>query len=183
MNSFFRPNSTDIRTLSLLYIVSGLILIFLNNEILYTVARFFGILLIVVAVFFFYRYFALRVTSDPTPLFIGIPLILLGSWLVFFPESWIAWLPILTGIAIILNGFMQIQNALRLKDLEFPNWKKAMIFSIVCIGIGILLFTKPLQSLAFILKILGILLIIQGISIWYNDRTLRKLQKQFEENF
>ncbi|WP_297238036.1 DUF308 domain-containing protein [uncultured Faecalicoccus sp.] len=181
MNHLINPRRKEVRMMALFYILFGLILIFLNKDLLSIAIRILGVALVAAGITFLYTYFGKRISVDTTPLFAGLPCLLVGIFLILSPESLIAMLPILTGIVIMVNSIIQLQKSFLLKDYGFSNWKISAIVSAICLGIGILLLLKPLQSVAFLMQVIGLSLIVEGVLLFGYDYTLHKYKKQFEE--
>lgn len=180
MNHLINPTQNEVRITALLYLICGILLIILNNSLLMIVTRIFGIILLAIGGTLLYMYFIKRISIDASPLFAGLPCVLIGLLMLISPESVIAILPVLAGILVIINSVIQLQKAFLLKDYGFANWSVSAIIAGVALLFGVFLLFQPLQSLAFILQIIGCTLVVEGILLLGFDRTVRKYKKQFE---
>ena len=97
------------------------------------------------------------------------------------PESIISILPILAGILLIINSIIQLQKAFLLRDYGFDNWKITAGIAVFALIVGVILWLRPLQSVAFILQIIGCALIFEGAMLFGFDHTVRKYKKRFEK--
>lgn len=174
MNYFFNPNPKQVWLVSLLYILIGLLLCFFNISVFTLATQILGIAFISIGGFMLYMYFYKRYTIETYSLFIGLPVLLIGILMVLSPESIFAILPILAGILIIINSVIQMQKALVLKDFGYPNWLFAFLFAVFTLVAGIFILSKPVQTLSFILQLIGICFIVEGILIFLSNHTLRK---------
>lgn len=181
MHHLIHPTHKEVRIAALLYILAGILLFLLNNELLMIVIRILGVILMVVGGTLLYTYFGKRLSVDATPLFSGLPCILIGLLMAFSPESILSILPILTGIVIIINSIMQLQKTFLLRDYGFEGWNITAGIAVLALIVGVVLWLRPLQSVAFILQILGCALIFEGGMLFGFDHTIRKYKKRFEK--
>lgn len=181
MNHLMNPNTKEIRIMALLYIVAGILLFILNNNFLVIAVRIFGVILIAIGGTLLYTYFGKRLSVDASPLFVGLPSVLIGILMIASPESIIAILPILVGVLLIINSIMQLQKAFLLRDYGFTNWHITAGIAVFALILGVVLWLRPLQSVAFILQIIGCALIFEGFMLFGFDHTIKKYKKQFEK--
>lgn len=181
MNRLMNPNSKEVRIMALVYIIAGILLFILNNDFLMIAVRIFGVILIAIGGTLLYTYFGKRLSIDTSPLFAGLPSVLIGILMIASPESIIAILPILAGILLIINSIIQLQKAFLLRDYGFDNWKITAGIAVFALIVGVILWLRPLQSVAFILQIIGCALIFEGAMLFGFDHTVRKYKKRFEK--
>ena len=101
--------------------------------------RVFGIIALLFSGYLLYTYFVQRISTSLSPLFIGVPGLLISILMVFSPESILAMLPILVGIILIINSIVHMQKSLILKDFGYPRWNISLIFSILVLITGVIL--------------------------------------------
>ena len=177
MKNMLKEYNKEVRTFALAYLVFGLILCFLNKNILTIATRIIGGLAIVYGGIQLYFYFVKRTSSSAIPLFIGLPTTAFGCLMLFSPESIISIIPIVVGILLIINSIIQMQKSLILKDNGYENWIYNFVVSVILLLIGIILFLKPIQSIAFLLQIIGVCLIVEAISMLISHREVNKYLK------
>ena len=170
------PSYKEVLSITLFYIIFGLLLCFFNIHILTIATRIFGILLLLFGGFRLYQYFGKRETDHASLLLAGIISLFMGSWMALSPSGVISILPVLTGFIIIFTSLIQFQKSLVLKDLGLRYWYISLFFSILGIIAGCIVFFKPIQTLSFILQLLGIFFIVEGILIFINERYIQKLK-------
>lgn len=97
-------------------------------------------------------------------------------WLILLisPQSLIAILPVLCGVILILNSAMQMQKSFTLRSHGYDNWIYAFIISLVILIGGIILLLRPIQTMKFILQLVGICLIVEGVIILVNQHEINK---------
>ena len=172
MNYFLKPSDKEINMLAMSYIVFGLLICLFNVTILTMTIRVFGIIALLFSGYLLYTYFVQRISISP--LFIGVPGLLISILMVFSPESILAMLPILVGIILIINSIVHMQKSLILKDFGYPRWNISLIFSILVLITGVILLSQPIQSLSIIMQILGIALIVEAIFMLINQHILKR---------
>lgn len=174
MNYFLKPSDKDINILAITYVVFGLIICLFNVSILTMAIRVFGTITLLISGYLLYTYFVQRISTSISPLFIGLPGLLISILMIFSPESVLAMLPILVGFLLIINSIIHMQKSLVLKDYGYPRWNVNLIFSILVLITGVVLLFQPIQSLSIIMQILGIALITEAIFMLINQHILKK---------
>ena len=174
MDYFLRPSNKEVRSVALVYILFGLLICLFNVSILTIAVRIIGALGILISGYMLYTYFVQRTSISTAPLFIGAPAMLFSILMVFSPESILAMLPILVGIMLIINSVIHMQKSLILKDYGYPKWTFSFVFSILILITGFVLLFQPIQSLSFIMQILGISLIVEAVFMLINQHILNK---------
>lgn len=177
MKKLLNPSSKEVKGLAIAYILIGLLICFFNVSILSICVRVIGVAILIFALYLLYVYFIQRHTTNPLPLFVGIPCALIAILLLASPESIIAMLPIITGVILIANSIVHLQKSLVLKDYGYTNWMACMIGSIIILAVGVILLCKPIQSVSFIMQIIGISLIVEAIFILISQHTLDKYEQ------
>lgn len=178
MKKITSTSQQDTIIMASLFIVTGILLCFFNVKILTTAFRIIGIVCALIGLYFLYYYFKRRISTSPTPFFVGIPSVVIGIFMITSPDSFIAILPMLIGILCIVNSILSMQKAFILKDAKVSSWKIVLIFDLVLLLVGVILLLKPIQALSYILKIAGGLLIVQAILLLLTDFMLHKSDKQ-----
>lgn len=174
MNKFLNPSDKEIKSVAIFYILFGILVCLFNVSILSSAIRIIGALALLICAYSLYNFFVQRSSMSTSPLFIGVLSGLAGLLMVFSPESILSMLPILVGLILVINSIVHLQKALVLKDFEYPNWKINFGISAAVLILGFILLFKPIQSLSFILQIIGISLIFEAIFMLVSQHILRK---------
>lgn len=114
----------------------------------------------------------------------GILLVVLGVFIIIKPEFIKALFAIIIGILLLIHGFMDFREAKSLRELQMKNWWIAVLFSIVTIGLGILLICRPIAEFEKMVILVGACLTVDGVSdfvvyiFWkHYERLFRKNEK------
>lgn len=174
MKNILKEYNKEVKLFAFAYFIFGLILCFFNKSLLTMGTRIIGGIMIIFGAIQLYFYFVKRTSSSAIPLFIGLPATAFGCLMLFSPESIISIIPIVVGILLIINSIIQMQKSLILKDYGYENWIYNFGISIVLILVGTLLFLKPIQSVAFLLQIIGVCLIAESISMLISHHEIKK---------
>ena len=112
---------------------------------------------------------------------IAIPFLLIGIVLARNPGFVISMSSILIGIVVLFNGIVHIQTSLFQKDLGYTNWGLSLVYSILITIVGGILIVNPIDTVSTVLKIGGILLIIQACSVLVSQHRIHKLSKEYDK--
>ena len=75
------------------------------------------------------------------------------------------------GLIIIIDSFIKFEKAIELQRSQYSLWWLALIFSLLTIGLGVLVLINPFEATFGIATLVGICLIVIGISdIWTISR-------------
>ena len=146
-------------------LISGLLLILLENLSVLITGYVLAALLICVGVWLIIEYFR----SEPlvriveAKLAIGLILLVAGAMLAFSPESLKDLLPYAWGLALLFGGFLKIQYAFDRKALGADKWWILLILAAFSIVIGVISLLNP----AFLGEkrelVIGILLTVEAV--------------------
>ncbi len=97
----------------------------------------------------------------------GVVAILGGLYLVIRPESLINFFPTLAGALIVVSGIYYILKAMDSKRAGFDKWQVSLLLSVVTIALGILILAHPFGTMELLVRILGGVLVYNGLSsLW-----------------
>ena len=146
-------------------LISGLLLILLENLSVLITGYVLAALLICVGVWLIIEYFRsgplVRIVE--AKLAIGLILLVAGAMLAFSPESLKDLLPYAWGLALLFGGFLKIQYAFDRKALGADKWWILLILAAFSIVIGVISLLNP----AFLGEkrelVIGILLTVEAV--------------------
>ena len=151
--------------LSICLIVLSLFLIFKPDTSLNVIFICLGCFLLILGIIHTISYFTspkeYKVVSFE--LIEGILCIILGFVLIFNPTIIKAFLPIIIGSWMIINGVIKLQFAFNLKSADNTSWKIVLILSFVTLALGIIMVINPFATLSLLTMICGITLLISEL--------------------
>ncbi|NMD37409.1 MAG: hypothetical protein GYA87_01855, partial [Christensenellaceae bacterium] len=110
-------------------------------------------------------------------LVIGLIFFVIGIYIFLVPQFPVSIAPFFFGVYVLINGFMELQFALDLKNLGFEKWFLALILSIIVILLGVFIMMNPFATEVILLSFIGISMIISGISLLVSKFLLNKNKK------
>lgn len=166
--SFLNPSRKDTLILAVIYLAFGLVLCMFQGSILTTIVRVLGIGLILFGIYELYVYFGLHRSTDMSPLVMGVPALVIGLLLAFWPHLLINFFPIIAGALLIFNSITQIQQSLVLKSANVPGWMIAFVLALLMLACGIFLVLRPSGVINTLTMITGIALIVEAIILVFD---------------
>ncbi len=104
-------------------------------------------------------------------LLVGIVLVVLGGWIILYPEVLIRLIPVVIGVIIVLHGGHNLLQAVELCKEKYDKWWVALLLGVMTVGFGVLLICNPFEAVSTMVMLIGIFLIFDGISdIWIISR-------------
>ncbi|MBQ9608148.1 MAG: DUF308 domain-containing protein [Lachnospiraceae bacterium] len=90
--------------------------------------------------------------------------------------------PILTGVGIAIYGAFGIAQALTFKKYYATGWQASLVFSAITIGVGMLIAANPFGTMNTIVRLIGIVLVYNGIVGIYMQLNRRKKNLVYNKN-
>lgn len=149
--------------LSIFCIVIGAALIVDPGFFTNTVGRVIGGLFAAYGAVDLIRYFASE-DRYATGLVKGILMCSAGVFILIQPDFIPKVLAVICGIYMTISGAVNLQDSLNLKKVGVPNWKSSFVPAAVTTAVGVVLIVDPMFSVDVALTILGVALLISGIS-------------------
>lgn len=152
--------------ISLLLCIIGLILIIWPGMSADIVGIVVGVTLIIFGVsrlISYYSKYAFRFMLR-WDLFLGVALVLVGIVLLTGPRGLMKLLSIAIGISVLVDGLSKVQTAFAAKNARLGHWSIIMLFAVLSIIVGIVLIANNGKGARVIMTVLGISLLIDGIS-------------------
>ena len=131
----------------------------------------FGAVLIIDGVIHFFSYFNIE---DEYRFFSyelaqAIICMIFGLLIICYFESVKIYLPIVSGIWIVLDGILKLQIALNIRDVRNVNWGIMLSMSMIAIAIGFAIILHPIVTSTFIFRICGAVIVITQLMNIYDD--------------
>lgn len=161
MKKFFRSSLVSSITLFIL----GILIIFKSEVTLITISYLIGSVLVALGALAIVQYIKNIEVSGQNDLDIlyGIVTIIMGLLVINNPKLIASILPIIIGVAIIINSATKLQYAFELKKENNQQWKTTMVISIISVICGVTLLFNPFKGAVVITQTIGIFMIIYSI--------------------
>lgn len=169
----FERFSKNNALLSILMVLLGLVLFIWPGKSLELAAKILGIALLVggaVSVLSWYRE-RNRPGVSYTTLALGILLLLMGLIVLIAPKGIITLLPKLIGVAILVNGIINLAQALELRNLGMSSWKSSMAMAVLTLALGVFLVFFAFSAMKAAVMVIGGVFVYNGVSnLWIESR-------------
>lgn len=90
--------------------------------------------------------------------------------------------PVLTGVGIAIYGAFGIAQALTFRKFYTTGWQASLLFSVVTIGVGMLIAANPFSTMNTIVRLVGIVLVYNGVVGIYMQLNRRKKNLVYNKN-
>ena len=94
----------------------------------------------------------------------GLVGMVLGAAVLYKVEVIISLIPFILGILVLFSGCSKLQDAIDLKRLGYGSWIGMLVVAVINIILGIVLICNPFQAAIVLFRVLGVGLIISGVS-------------------
>lgn len=107
----------------------------------------------------------------------GVVLSAVGIWLMVRPTLVAVIIPRIIGVLICFHGLGNLGDTLQLRRGHSPCWKTAALLGAVTLVLGIILVLSPFQAFTTAVRIIGVVLLYDGISnIWITLQVSRVIK-------
>ncbi len=171
MKNFLRKYRLSLDPLTISNIVFGLFLIInpeFSTKFIFIIL---GVISLIWGIVSLYRHFRVKKFGYKSKfdMIQAIAGIVLCFIFIFCYKMLAAILPIIIGIIIILQSISKIKMALYQKRSGADKWLLAMSLNIIGLLLGIFLFFNPFKALLNVVRLIGIILFINGITRLFTD--------------
>lgn len=150
---------------ALLMVVAGLVLLFMPELTLKTIANVVGIIIMMIGAVFLISYFVRRsLDSGNYDLVKGLIIVGAGIFICVKSELVVSVLPVLLGIGVVVSGILKLQHALDLRKMGYDTWMRIGITAAISIFIGLLVIMNPFSTVAWLMRFIGIGFIFSGVT-------------------
>ena len=162
--------------ISILMIVIGLVLVLWPGHVMTTAMTIVGIALLiggVIAIFSWYRG-RMRDVGFLT-LAEGILLAVAGVIVLVAKRQLISLAPLVVGIVVLLNGIINLAQALDQRREGYARWTVSMALAVGTIVLGLLVALNPFKAMELVVVAIGAVIIYNGASNLWIESRYRKL--------
>ena len=149
-----------------LYILLGIVALVVPETMQKTLGYVIGIVLIVAGLISIICYL-LRDAKENyyhNEFVFGLVGMVLGAAVLYKVEVIISLIPFILGILVLFSGCSKLQDAIDLKRLGYGSWIGMLVVAVTNIILGIVLICNPFQAAIVLFRVLGVGLIISGVS-------------------
>ncbi|MDO4284742.1 MAG: DUF308 domain-containing protein [Eubacteriales bacterium] len=154
---------------TLIGIILGVVLLVWPESSLIVLCQAVGLALafggIVAVVLYFVNHDGLMFST--VQLVFGVILAAIGIWIFARPARLVELVPTIIGLIVMINGIVDLSQTVTLGRQKYDKWWVSLIFAILTLVLGIVLIVKPFGIAAFITRVIGVVLIFNGLSdLW-----------------
>lgn len=164
--------------LSLLMVIIGLVLAIWPGHVMTTALKILGIALLIgggITLFSWYR--TRQLGSDPLRLAEGVLLTLAGLFVLINPNFLISIIPFAVGAFVLLNGIVNLLQALDQRRRFYNRWSVSLTMAILTIVLGLLVMFNPFSTMQVLVMAIGIVMIYNGASNLFIERGYRDMYR------
>jgi uncharacterized membrane protein HdeD (DUF308 family) len=151
---------------AIMYVIIGLLLMLFPDSIAKSICYAIAVVIIVIGIIKIIS-FLMKDAQEGfarTGLVSGILFIIAGIFVIIRAKVIISIIPFVLGILILFSGISKLQNALQLRNYTRDNNDAMLVAAAVNIILGIILAFNPFRAAKFMLVILGICMVLTGLS-------------------
>lgn len=102
---------------------------------------------------------------------LGVILCAVGGWLLLRPTLIAVIIPRIIGVLVCFHGCKDFGDALTLRKNKSPRATAALLLGIITILLGAVLVVKPFSAFTTVVRIIGLVLIYDGVSdLWITSQ-------------
>lgn len=109
----------------------------------------------------------------------SVVLIVIGVFMLLKPGFVLSLFPMIVGGIIIIHGIIDLKRSIELASLKYKLWWIALIIAVATIGLGVLLVFNPFSAVTLAFRIIGVILIVDGVSdFWIGFQVKRAMPNE-----
>ena len=162
---FMEKAKKDTLYLSVVFIVTGFILIIFPNLTLNVFCMVLGALIIASGINSIIKNVRDKENQNSFSLILGVFLVIIGINFISVASLFVNIIASIFGILIIINGIRQIKDALEKKKYYDKNWLWMLVLAIITVAFGLAItIINPYTLSGILIKVMGICLIYCGVT-------------------
>ncbi|MEE1228452.1 MAG: DUF308 domain-containing protein [Lachnospiraceae bacterium] len=156
--------------IAIISIITGLILLFYPGSSLIILCRILGVSLAASGLIGLIQAIQLMQAIHINIPFAGSLIVLIvGLIILFDPTLVISIIPIIVGLCIMLSGLINLFNLINHRALYQGGFGISLFLAILTVALGFLILWNPFESASFLVMMIGIILLYNGIvSIYFH---------------
>lgn len=160
----------------ILSIIVGVLLLIYPESSLATIGKVIGCIIILAGLFIIISQ-VYENGFNAMGMVVGGVLAVIGVWIFLAPGSIVSIIPIAIGVLLVVHGLQDLGLAFEAIKTKAPRPWLTFIIAIVTIALGALCVARAFNMVAFALRLIGIMLIYDGITDVFTVHKVRKATK------
>ena len=180
VNLRFGKFSKNNVALSILMVLLGILLFIWPGKTLQLAARILGIALLVgavVSVISWYREKG-KGTANYMTLVVAILCLAAGLIVLIAPKGVISLLPRLVGVFVLVNGVINLIQALSLRKAGTSSWTSSMVMAVLTLLLGAFMVFFAFSAMRVAVMVIGGVLVYNGVSNLWIESRCKKVREQ-----
>ncbi len=156
-----------------IWMILGIILLFWPESSMITLSKLIGLVLTVIGVGIVILYFWNHdgLLTSYLQLTFGVIIGAVGLWICWKPAQLVELIPTIFGIIVLINGLSDLSQTFALGKQKYDRWWISLLIAVATLLLGCVLIFKPFGIAKFITRVIGVVLIFNGISdLWIISR-------------
>ena len=156
-----------------IWMILGVILLVWPESSMITLSKLIGLVLTVtgagMVILYFWNHDGMLTSFFQ--LIFGVIIGAVGLWICFEPAQLVELIPTIFGIIVLINGLSDLSQTLTLGKQKYDRWWISLIIAVATLLLGFVLLFKPFGIAKFITRVIGLVLIFNGVSdLWVISR-------------
>ena len=165
---------------AILYILLGLVLLLWPERSTSALCLLLGAVLVLCGLSDIFKFLRNRdgTLYSAAHLLTGVILAAVGVWLMARPTLIAVIIPRIIGVLICFHGISNLGGALTLRKNQSARWGAAASLGTVTLALGLLLVLAPFEAFTTVVRIIGAVLIYDGVSdIWISTQVTQAIKQ------
>ncbi len=158
---------------ALISVIIGVLLLIYPTESLNTIGRVIGAIVVLSGIFIIIGQI-LEFGLNAMSIVVGGVLAIVGIWIFSSPAAIVSIIPIAIGVVLVAHGLQDLGLAIEATKFHAPSPWVPYVFAVVNIGLGALCVAGAFNIVTIATRIIGVMLVYDGISDMVIVRKVRK---------
>ena len=163
MKAFFKKIKGEVLISAILSIVLGVLLLVFTDEFQKIFCIVAAAALVVIGIFYIVSFF-MNTALKQLKLGVGTVLAIVGIWFLISPDTLWKIVSVVIGTVLLIHGIQDIKLAVDAKRYMAPQWWISLIFGVLNIVLAAVCIIHMFSPIAFIIVVMGVALIYDGLS-------------------
>lgn len=165
MLDFLKKIKISMMGSSVVTIVIGLVLLLRPLGATEAVCSMVGMFLLILGAFGLLNRFVFH-SGAANSIELGINMIetIAGLYILWNPGSIIKFIFLIFAVILLVHGFHDMDTAMQMKRSGYDRWWGSFVIAVLTILLGVIALTKPFESTALLLRVIGASLLFDGVT-------------------